>query len=221
MERECLDTPSWIEIFGKMADDIEAARDRLNELDGVIGDGDHGVTMSIGFRAVREALGTLAPDTPVEQVFARVGAVFMNAAGGAIGPLIGTMWTDSAKNLAGCRCFGAQECKTMLETMEKAIVRRGKASPGDKTLLDALHPAVQAGVEAQSQGLSAMLRVAAEAAGNGARATSAMVSRVGRSRRLGEQTLGHEDAGANSIVIILSTIAEAVANPAQANIGPS
>lgn len=212
MEGECLDSRNWIEIFGKIADAIEAARNRLNELDGVIGDGDHGVTMSIGFRAVRVALRTLPPDALVDHVFSSAGRVFMNAAGGAIGPLIGAMWTESAKNLPGCHWFGAQECKTMLEAMERGIVRRGKAVPGDKTLLDALHPAVLAGVGAQPQGLCAMLRDAAGAAATGARATSAMVSRLGRSSRLGERTLGHEDAGANSIVIILSAIAEAVAD---------
>ena len=219
MEGECLDSRDWIQIFGKIADAIEAARDRLNELDGAIGDGDHGVTMSIGFRAVREALRALPSDALVDRVFSSVGTVFMNAAGGAIGPLIGAMWTDSAKNLSGCRSFGVQECKIMLEAMEKAILRRGKAMPGDKTLLDALHPAVQAGVGAQPQGLCAMFRAAAAAAATGARATSAMVSRLGRSSRLGERTLGHEDAGANSIVLILTTIAEAVANRPSASSG--
>jgi dihydroxyacetone kinase-like protein len=212
MEGEYLDSRNWIEIFGKMADAIEAARDRLNELDGVIGDGDHGVTMSIGFRAVREALRTLPADAAVDYIFTSVGTVFMNAAGGAIGPLIGAMWTESAKNLLGCRSFGAEECKTMLESMEKGIVRRGKAALGDKTLLDALHPAVQAAVGAQPRGLVAMVRDAAAAAATGAQATSAMVSRRGRSSRLGIRTLGHQDPGANSIVVILSTIAEAVAD---------
>jgi dihydroxyacetone kinase-like protein len=220
MGRAYLDSSDWIQIFGKIADSIEQSRDRLNELDGVIGDGDHGVTMSIGFRAVREALCSLPPATPVDQVFYKVGKVFMNAAGGAIGPLMGAMWIDTAKSLAGCRLFGAPECQTMLETMEKGVVRVGKARLGDKTLLDALHPAARAGADAQSQGLCAMLRDAAAAAGDGARATSAMVSRLGRSSRLGAQTLGHQDAGANSMVVILETIAEAAAKPPERDVAP-
>jgi dihydroxyacetone kinase phosphoprotein-dependent L subunit len=211
MTEECLNSRNWIQIFEEVADRIEAAKDRLNELDGVIGDGDHGVTMTIGFRAVKQSLQALPADVAIDEIFSKAGEVFMDAAGGAIGPLMGTMWTDSAKALAGCRSFGTPECKQMLEAMENAIVRRGRAKPGDKTILDALHPAVEAGIAAQRQGLRAMFRNAADAAKAGANSTSGMISRLGRSSRLGQRTLGHEDAGANSIAVILDSMAEAVA----------
>jgi dihydroxyacetone kinase-like protein len=99
----------------------------------------------------------------------------------------------------------------MLEIMEQALVRRGKAKPGDKTMLDALHPAVVAARAAEGEDMVEILRKAADAASAGARATNGMISRLGRSSRLGERTVGHEDAGANSIVLILRGLEEEVA----------
>ena len=200
----------WIRVFDKTADAIEASRDRLNELDGVIGDGDHGVTMCIGFRAVRQALANLAGEATVDQVFAVAGRHFLSAAGGAIGPIIGTMWTDTGKAFPGCTAFTGADCRRMFEIMENAVVRRGKASLGDKTLLDALHPAVEAVRQADGIGIDALLGCAADAALSGARSTSRMIARMGRSSRLGERTLGYEDAGANSMAIMLRAMAEAV-----------
>ncbi len=202
----------WIRLFEKAADAIEASSGRLNELDGEIGDGDHGVTMSIGFRAVRQALDALPAGARVDEVFAAAGKSFLNAAGGAIGPIIGTMWTDAAKAFPAAASIGASEIPRLFQVMEQAVIRRGKASLGDKTLLDALHPAVEAVHNNGSAEIRLLLERAAEAALEGARGTASMLARMGRSSRLGERTLGHEDAGANSLAIVLKAMADAATN---------
>lgn len=211
MQETTLSCQNWIHILSRVAARVEANKDRLNALDGAIGDGDHGVTMSIGFRALRQSIETLDGDITIDRVFQTAGRAFMSAAGGAVGPLIGTMLTDTGKAFAGRVTFGAEEAVWMLEGMERALVRVGKASPGDKTMLDALHPAVKAARSAANDGIVEILRKAADAADSGARSTSGMISRMGRSSRLGERTLGHEDAGANSIALILRAMEEEVA----------
>jgi dihydroxyacetone kinase-like protein len=205
-----LNTSDWIVIFKKIADAIEASKDRLNELDGAIGDGDHGVGMSVGFRAIRETVEKYTGNESLEQLFKEVGRVFLSAVGGAIGPLIGTMFIDSGKILAGCDSVGLAEFKQMLKTMENAVVCRGKAELGDKTILDALHPAVEAVKESNNESLSVVIKIAAKAAEAGAKNTTNLISKRGRSSRLGERTVGHPDAGATSMALILKTIADAV-----------
>jgi phosphoenolpyruvate---glycerone phosphotransferase subunit DhaL len=108
----------WICIFAEISAAVESARDHLNELDGAIGDGDHGITMSVGYRAVREALAQLGDNPALDRVFIAAGQAFLSASGGAIGPLMGTMWADSGKALVGCDHFGPVECVRMLEAME-------------------------------------------------------------------------------------------------------
>jgi len=207
---QTLTAADWICVFHHIGEAIEANKDRLDELDGAAGDGDHGVSMCIGFRAACRALDSLGEDATVDEVFSVAGRSFLSAAGGAIGPLIGTMWTDAAKALAGRSQFGRAECGELLERMESAVIRRGRAQPGDKTMVDALHPAVEA-IRLDGDGnIAQLLECAADAAARGARNTAGMIARAGRSSRLGERTLGHEDAGANSIAIILRTMAETV-----------
>jgi dihydroxyacetone kinase-like protein len=211
MQEATISAQDWIRILSQVGLRVEAEKDRLNELDGAIGDGDHGVTMAIGFRAIRQSLVGLASDVTIDRVFQTAGQAFLSAAGGAVGPLIGTMLSDTGKAFKGRVTFGAEEAVWMLEIMEQALVRRGKAELGNKTMLDALHPAVVAARAAEGEEMVEILRRAADAASAGARATSDMISRLGRSSRLGERTLGHEDAGANSIALILRGLEESVA----------
>jgi dihydroxyacetone kinase-like protein len=211
MAENTISAQDWIHVFSNVAVKIEAEKDRLNELDGAIGDGDHGVTMAIGFRALRQSLLGLKDNVTIDRVFQTAGDAFLSAAGGAVGPLVGTMLSDTGKAFNGRVTFGPEEVVWMLEIMEQALVRRGKAKPGDKTMLDALHPAVVAARAAEGEDMVEILRRAADAAAVGARATSGMISRLGRSSRLGERTVGHEDAGANSIVLILRGMEEEVA----------
>lgn len=210
MNNDTLTAADWIRVFHKISEAIEANKDRLNELDGAAGDGDHGISMCIGFRAVCRALDALGDDATLDQVFSAAGRSFLSATGGAIGPLIGTMWTDAAKSMAGHERFGEAECRQLLEQMASAVVRRGRAQPGDKTMLDALDPAVKAVRQAEGGSVWLLLDCAADAAQAGAHSTAGMVSRMGRSSRLGERSLGHEDAGANSVALMLRTMADTV-----------
>lgn len=209
-QRPTITSQDLIRVFSHIASRVEAEKDRLNALDG-IGDGDHGVTMTIGFRAVKKSLDSLNDTVTIDQVFRTAGDAFLLSAGGAIGPLLGTMLTDTGKAFTGRVTFGPEEIVWMLEIMEQALVKRGKAQLGNKTMLDALHPAVLAAQKDGSQGLVEILRTAADAADTGARATSGMMSALGRSSRLAERTLGHEDAGANSMALVLRAMCEAVA----------
>lgn len=211
MQKTTMSAQDWIRVLTQVALRVEAEKDRLNELDGAIGDGDHGVTMAIGFRALRRSLAGLNGEVTIDQVFQTAGRTFLSAAGGAVGPLIGTMLTETGRTFTGRVTFGAEEAIWMLEAMEQALIRIGKAQPGNKTMLDALHPAVEAARAAEGEEMVEIFRRASDAAAAGARATSGMVSRLGRSSRLGERTLGHEDAGANSIALILRGLEEEVA----------
>lgn len=206
-----MDAQDWIRILSQVGVRIEAEKDLLNELDGAIGDGDHGVTMAIGFRAVRQALARLNGTVSIDEVFKTAGQAFLAAAGGAVGPLMGTMLCDTGKAFKGRVTFGTEETVWMLEIMEQALVRQGKAQLGNKTMLDALHPAVAAARAAEGKEMVEILQAAADAAAEGARATSGMISQIGRSSRLGERTLGHEDAGAKSIALMLRALEEEVA----------
>ena len=210
MQETTISAQDWSRVLNHVALRVEAEKDRLNELDGAIGDGDHGVTMAIGFRAVRQSLADLKGDFTIDLVFQTAGQAFLSAAGGAVGPLIGSMLSETGKSFKGRVTFGAEEAVWMLETMEQALVRRGKAQLGDKTMLDALHPAVVASHAAEGEDLIEIFHRAADAAAIGARTTAGMISRRGRSSRLGERTLGHEDAGANSIALILRCLEEEV-----------
>jgi phosphoenolpyruvate---glycerone phosphotransferase subunit DhaL len=211
MQETVINGRDWIHVWSRVTLRIEAETARLNQLDGAIGDGDHGVTMAIGTRALRQALEKLDGDITIDRVFLTAGHAFLSAAGGAVGPLIGTMLTDTGKAFAGRITFGAEETVWMLELMEQALIRIGKARLGDKTMLDALHPAVVAARVARGENMAEILRRAADAADAGARSTSEMVSRRGRSSRLGERTRGHEDPGANTIALILHGLSEEVA----------
>ncbi len=205
-----LSTQDWLTILHRIAGVFERSRERLNALDGAIGDGDHGVSMVVGFRAVLQAIESYTGDEALDRLFREAGEAFLAAVGGAIGPLIGTMFTDAGKKLAGCSAFGAAQFREMLTAMESAVVRRGKAEIGDKTILDSLHPAVEAVRALPAADLPELCRAAAEAAEQGAEATAALISKRGRSARLGERTLGHPDAGATSLSLILQTIAESI-----------
>lgn len=209
-EKVMLSTQDWLTILQRIAGVFERSQERLNALDGAIGDGDHGVSMVVGFRAVLQTIESYTGAESLDRLFRDAGEAFLTAVGGAIGPLIGTMFTDAGKKLAGCPAFGVAQFRDMLIAMENAVVRRGKAEIGDKTILDSLHPAVETVQVLAIADLSELSRAAAKAAEQGAEATAALISKRGRSARLGERTLGHPDAGATSLSLILQTIAESI-----------
>lgn len=184
----------------------------LTSLDSAIGDGDHGITMRIGFEALTRKLASLDEKADLERVFGEAGKSFMGATGGAIGVLLGAMLTASGKALSGCTEMGPAEFKRVLEAMESSLIKLGKAKPGDKTILDAVHAAYEAVTDSGHQDLVTLSTMAAEAAAKGAQNTADMLCARGRASRLGNRVLGHPDPGAVSFSIVLEAMAKWLAS---------
>ncbi len=202
-----IDAQCLRKIFVFVAGRIEEAEPRLNALDAAIGDGDHGITMRIGFRALQKKLEVLPPEASIGEVLDAAGKTFMGATGGAIGVILGSMFLAGGKALTSVAQIGPSELKTLLDAMEASVVKTGKAHPGDKTILDALHPACEA-FDSTADSLQIALSRAAQAAEKGAEGTSKMVCRLGRASRLGDRALGHPDPGAVSFGLIMRSMAE-------------
>ena len=207
-----LTTRDLIAIFADLDAAIAADKDRLCQLDGVIGDADHGVTMQIGFAAVTEMLNSLDPDAiDPTAVFNAAAKSFLNAVGASSGPLYATAFMRAGAAVKGRATLDRDAVATVVGAMAKGIQDRGKGERGDKTMLDAWIPAAEAieAAAAEDKPLKACLDAAADAAAKGAEATKSMVASKGRASRLGERALGHMDPGAASAVTILRTIAAA------------
>jgi dihydroxyacetone kinase len=192
---------------------VEAQREALCELDAKTGDGDHGVTMTMGARGVRRGLEGVAGEDPVALV--RAAALGMAGAGGAIGPIYGRGLLAVATELEAIRSGPGGIIPADPTTLARcaaaaqaAVVSLGGASPGDKTILDALGPlaAALADAERRQEPVGAALAAARDAATNGAEATTVMTAKVGRSSRFGERSRGFADAGATSFAIIVAAL---------------
>ncbi|MBX2825547.1 MAG: dihydroxyacetone kinase subunit L [Gammaproteobacteria bacterium] len=196
-----------------MADTIETHKDHLCELDGVIGDADHGITMSIGFTAVREAVGELPPaDTTPTDILNTAAKSFLSAVGASAGPLYATAFMRAAASVKGQSFLTVEHMATAIEAMAEGIQIRGKAEAGDKTMLDAWLPAAEAARENRSCGdMSQLLSAVAAAAHQGAEDTIPLIAKKGRSAKLGERTRGHKDAGAASTALLLQALADTAA----------
>jgi dihydroxyacetone kinase-like protein len=199
-------------IFQAIGDAIEADKGRLSELDGVIGDADHGVTMSIGFTAVNEALAKLDAGADPTTVFNTAAKSFLNAVGASSGPLYGTAFMRAGAAVKGKAAIDRDGLADCIAAMAKGMQDRGKAERGEKTMMDAWLPAADAIQEAKARGDDsvACLEAAAAAAETGAEATKTMLATKGRASRLGERALGHIDPGAASAVTILKAMTAAV-----------
>lgn len=195
----------WVARAAKTVSDH---RIDLIELDRAIGDGDHGENMDRGFTAVTAKLATLRPDT-VGDVLKTVATTLMSTVGGAAGPLYGTAFLRAAKAVDGE--LDAAGVASMLEAGLEGIKARGKAEPGEKTMVDAWEPAAEAARMAAEEGSGPAdaLRAAAQAAAAGSDATIPMVARKGRASYLGERSAGHRDPGAESSSLLLTAAAEA------------
>ncbi|GAB2459392.1 dihydroxyacetone kinase subunit DhaL [Xylanimonas ulmi] len=185
---------------------IAAARDDLTELDRQIGDGDHGANLDRGFRAVVAKLeATPAPDGEAEQVGAvlkLVATTLMSTVGGASGPLYGTAFLRASK-AASREALDVSSVVALLEAALEGIEARGHATPGEKTMVDAWQPAVEAAAATGGDDPVAVLRAAADAADAGSTATIPLVATKGRASYLGERSAGHEDPGARSTALLL------------------
>ena len=202
-----------VDIFRAIAAAIEATKGRLSELDGVIGDADHGVTMSIGFAAVGDALGRLdRTSTDPTSVLNTAAKVFLNAVGASPGPLYATGLMRAAAVMKGRTILDRDAIVDIIAAVAKGIQDRGKAERGDKTMVDVWVPAAEASEAARAadKDLEACLKDALAAAQAGAEATKFMVASKGRASRLGERAIGHEDPGAASALVIVGAIAQAL-----------
>ena len=187
------------------ADAIIASVDRLTKADQAIGDGDHGLGMSRGMKAAKDALDK-KPAATVGDLFKTMGMAIVSTSGGASGAVFGTFFTGAGKILTG-DALDAPLFAAALEEGQKAVQARGKAEPGHRTMLDALAPAAQAAQAYAEAGLAPAARAAARAAGEGVEQTKDMVAQFGRARTLGDRALGHPDPGAISVSIILDALA--------------
>ena len=196
----------------------EAARlvvdnaDHLTHLDAAIGDADHGINLSRGLRAAVAMLDETAPATP-GAVLATVGRALISKTGGASGPLYGTGFRAAAKTLGEDPDVSAVQLGAALAAALAGIRQLGAAEPGDKTMVDALGPAVGAYQEAIDTGadLARATCAAADAAAQGLADTVPLQARKGRASYLGPRTIGHEDPGAASTVLILQALATVTA----------
>ncbi len=208
---ENLSKEDLVRVMLSLADDMIAAKDRLTELDAIIGDGDLGVTIVLGFGAVKEGLANPAP-LNLQEVLKKSGMAFADKAASTFGTLTATMFMKAGDVLKAKEAIGAAEFAAMLRAAAEGVQKRGKANEGDKTVLDALIPAAAAAEEAARAGkpLSACLEDAREAARKGAENTVQMRSSAGRASHFGDRTIGVKDAGAAAFALMLESISKTV-----------
>ncbi len=208
---ETITTPRMLHALQTMCDTIEDEKEYLSELDGAIGDGDHGVNMAKCFREVKKKLAESSTED-AGTLFKDVGMVVLNSVGGAMGALYGTFFLKLAQGSTGKSELTLSDLVTMFQTGEQGILDIGKANLGDKTLIDTLSPAVRAIEAAEKEGksLAGALADFEQAAKQGMESTSDMLAKMGRASRLGERTIGHQDAGATSCYFILRSLASAI-----------
>ncbi|MTJ84056.1 MAG: dihydroxyacetone kinase subunit L [Telmatospirillum sp.] len=196
---------SWILSTARL---IEQNAQHLSDLDAAIGDGDHGANMSRGFQAVAKKLEGDAKADDLGALFKVTGMTLLSTVGGASGPLYGGFFLDLGKQCASRAALDAKDLADVLDSGLADIQRRGKAQPGDKTMVDALAPAIAA-MRAAGDDIVTATRAAADAARNAATATAPLLARKGRASYLGERSIGHEDPGANSVALLLDALASA------------
>ncbi|HLR43118.1 MAG TPA: dihydroxyacetone kinase subunit DhaL [Pseudogracilibacillus sp.] len=191
-----------------VVDMVEEEKDYLCELDRNLGDGDHGVTMSIGWQAVQEKLSNeLQEETDLGKISVVTGKTFLNAVGSSVGPLYATGFMRGAKVVKGKTTFTDADLKDFWIAFANGIQERGQAKVGDKTMVDTLAPFAEKLEESYSEtgNFYESYKVAVTAAEEGMRSTKDIVSKLGRSSRLGDRSVGFQDPGATSAYYILQT----------------
>jgi len=198
--------------MSETAESIRVERDHLTQLDAAIGDGDHGVNMDRGFDAVGKALAGQDGSLPPGRLLILAGKTLVSTVGGASGPLWGTALRRAGRALGDRDELDGAALVEALDAAVAGVVELGAAAPGDKTMVDALSPAVEALRDAVERGLPLAESVAAAAAAaeEGARATVPMHARKGRASYLGERSIGHQDPGATSSALVLRALERAV-----------
>ena len=207
--RTTITSADVLAILEKMATDMEAQKDYLCELDGAMGDGDQGVTMTLGFGAIRKNLEALK-DQDVGAIITKSGLIFNGTAASTIGALLATACMRAGREAKGKREIGLADAAKMLEAAQIGIQERGKAQVGDKTVLDALAPTVvtlKAAAE-KAVPLPEALTQSLAAAEAGLKATIPMKSKMGRAAWIAERSVGHQDPGATSFYLMWKSAVE-------------
>lgn len=200
------DIVNWVKIYAQI---IEDNNDLLTELDRQIGDADHGANMKRGFKAVLEKLPAVE-DKDIGTILKTVAMTLLSKVGGAGGPLYSTLFMKAGNSIGPKMEIELVDWVQALEAGINGIAAIGKALPNDKTMLDALYPALEALKSSLDQGLSISeaLSKSAEAAHQGMLATIPLVARKGRASYLGERSAGHQDPGATSTFFLLDSAAK-------------
>jgi len=192
-----------------MAAAIEENKTYLTELDSAIGDADHGINMHRGFQTVLKKLPSVE-DKDAGNILKTTGMALVSSVGGAGGPLYGTAFMQAGTAVAGKYELEAGDLLEALEAALKGVVMRGKANLGDKTMVDAITPAINAMRDALDNGAdtTSALQQALEAAEQGMKDTIPMLAKKGRASYLGERSIGHQDPGATSSYLLFRTMVE-------------
>ena len=200
----------WLARFEAL---VTEQRAYLTELDSAIGDADHGANMARGMTAVMEKIGANAAATAVDELFKSVGMTLVTSVGGASGPLYGTFFLRFGMNAGPAKSLDAAGLGSALRAGLEGVVARGKAEIGDKTMFDAMSPALDAYDAAVAGGpdVAGAASAAFEAAKTGRDATEELVARKGRASYLGERSAGHLDPGATSTALLFEALAATLA----------
>lgn len=200
------DVLAWIKVVAGI---INTNSSYLTQLDAAIGDADHGANMDRGFKAVMNKIPDIS-DKDIGTIFKTTGMTLISTVGGAGGPLYGTFFLQAGIKTVGKMELNLNDWAEVLESALSGIVMRGKAELGDKTMVDALTPAVNSLKQSiiDNQSLNTALSLSAEAAKAGMEGTIPLVARKGRASYLGERSAGHQDPGSTSMYLILNAAAE-------------
>ena len=200
-----------------VADKIIANKPYLTEVDSAIGDGDHGIGMAGGMQKAKKKLLKMENEQNVYQVFETAGQAMLMSMGGASGVIFGSLYLAGAKGMEAKEILTAQDIAEMEEKSLLAIQKRGGAKPGDKTMVDALAPAVDALKEHVEEGLLEMMKAAEEAARQGVENTKQYIAKYGRAKSLLERAIGYQDAGATSVYLIFQGMREFIEGSLESN----
>ena len=207
MGKENLDLSDTIEMIKQVALSIIDSEPLLTDADRNLGDGDHGLGMERGMKAVIEKIES-SSFNQISDVFKATGMAMMSSMGGASGALFGTLFRNGGKVLDGSETLNSEGLKSFLKAANDGVKSRGGASTGDKTMIDALEPAAQEASGNISLPLFELIKLVAQAAERGKEESKDMIATMGRAKTLGERSLGHPDAGACSVAIILKSMSE-------------
>ncbi|MGY6549148.1 MAG: dihydroxyacetone kinase subunit DhaL [Roseinatronobacter sp.] len=206
---DMIDAAFLTDVFHRASARLDAQRAYLCELDGAIGDGDHGSSMAGGFAAIGRALRERKPASPADALRCAAQA-FLTETGATVGPLYASAFLEAARQLDASPPLPMTETGVLLAACADGLRARGKAAPGDKTMLDVWWPAAQAATRAHREGaaLARMADVIEATARAACRETAALISVRGRAARLQERSIGHVDPGAASSVEIIAAICD-------------